>query len=361
MSPTVSVILPSYNHAKYVDACISAFLCQTFQDFELIIIDDASTDDTVARIRSYEDPRITLIAREHNRGVAAGMNEGFRRAKAEVVCFFATDDLPDSDYLKQVVSVFERAPSAVAAYFPLRKIREDGTAMEQDCFLPYGVGRFEILRRSFLQGNQLPSPGMVIRRESALKSRLPEGVCQYSDWMFNNRLLLIGEIYLGEQPLLSYRVSPSSLSAPSQGSISRDRLETRIMLDDFLEVREMSVLAQIFPEEIKPYAMLPDKHIPFVLGRIALLSDNPEKRSWGYEVIMRHLSGPEVAESLRLHAGFTFKDLMAMTPGLTSSKTDELGRLHGEVHRLRRRVRRFRRILVALVCALALAGWIICR
>ena len=357
--PRVSVVLPSYNHARFVDACIAAFLNQTFLDFELIIIDDASTDDTAARIRSHDDPRITLIARGYNRGVAAGMNEGFSMAKAEIVCFFATDDLPDPGYLAEVVRIFEREPSAVAAYFPLRKINEDGSPMAQDCFLPRGCGRFEILRRSFMEGNQLPSPGMAIRRDVALKSKLPEGVCQYSDWMLNNRLLLLGEIVLGEESFLSYRVSPSSLSARSPGSVARDQLETRIMMEDFLKIREMSVLEQIFPDQIKPYEKLPDQHIPYLLGRMALLSDISEKRNWGYEIIMRHLSDPAMAESLRLLSGFTYKGLMSLTPAAVA-RSDELEGILGDVRRLRRRVRRLRLALVAFACGLILAAWILC-
>jgi glycosyltransferase involved in cell wall biosynthesis len=359
--PRVSVVLPSYNHGRYVDACIAAFLRQTFQDFELIIIDDASNDDTVTRIRSHDDPRITLLARPTNRGVAAGMNEGLSMAKADILCFFATDDFPDPDYLAEVVRAFERAPAVVAVYFPLRKIMEDGSPMAQHAPLPREAGRFETLRRSFMEGNQLPSPGMAMRRDAALKSILPEGVCQYSDWMLNNRLLLLGEIALGERPLLSYRVSPSSLSARSLGSLARDGLETRIMMDDFLQIRDTSVLVRMFPEEIGPYMKLPARHIPYILGRMALLSPIGEKRSWGYEIIMRHVSEPDIAESLRQFAGFTYKDLMALTPMDSAKTLLELGELRGEARRLRRRVLRLRLTLGMLVCGLAVAIWMLFR
>lgn len=348
--PSVSVILPAYNHARFVDECIAAFLAQDLQDFELIVIDDASTDDTAARIRRFEDPRITLIARGVNRGVAAGMNEGFSRAKSDIVCFFATDDLPDSCYLSEVVSIFKREPYAVAAYFPLRKISEEGSPLANDCQLPYGIKRMEILRRSFFGANQLPSPGMAIRRDAAIKSNLPEGVCQYSDWILNNRLILLGEVILGSKPLLSYRVSSSSLSARSLGSVARDQLETRIMMDDFLEIREMAALAQIFPVEIKPYEKLPDLHVPYVLGRLALLSDIAEKRAWGYEIIMRHISDASVAKSLSELAGFSYKDLMASAPTETASHVED-------IRILRRQARRLRRWLVILAAILMLALW----
>lgn len=353
-TPAVSVVLPAYNHAHYVDDCIAAFLVQTCQDFELIVIDDASTDGTAAKVRRHKDPRIKLIERDINRGVAAGMNEGFGLASSDVVCFFATDDLPDPCYLAEVISIFERKPSAVAAYFPLRKMSESGVALAHGLPLPYGAGRFELLRRSFLGGNPLPSPGMAMRRDAAVCSKLPEGVCQYSDWMLNNRLLLSGEVVLWDRPLLSYRVSASSLSARSLGSIARDQLETRIMMDDFLGINEMAILSQIFPVELKPYEKLPELHIPYVLGRLALLSDIAEKRAWGYEVIMRHLSDEDLATSLRLLTGFSFRELMALAPTESASQIEE-------IRLLRRRIRHLRRWIFALSVGLSLALWILYR
>lgn len=351
-APAVSVVLPAYNHARYVDDCIGAFLAQTCQDFELIVIDDASADGTAAKVRRYKDPRIKLIEHEVNRGVAAGMNEGFGLARSDIVCFFATDDLPDPCYLAEVISIFERKPSAVAAYFPLRRMSESGVILTPGLPLPCGVGRFQLLRSSFLGGNPLPSPGMAMRRDAAVCSRLPEGVCQYSDWMLNNRLLLSGEVVLWHRPLLSYRVSASSLSARSLGSIARDQLETRIMMDDFLVIREMSLLSQIFPTELKRYEKLPDLHISYVLGRLALQSDMAEKRAWGYEVIMRHLSDEGLASSLRSLTGFSFRELMMLAPTESAARIEE-------IRLLRRRIRHLRRWIFALSLGLLLTLWIL--
>ena len=59
-APKVSVRLPSYNHGKYVGECLRSVLGQTFRDFEVVVVDDGSTDDTVAVVRSFDDPRIRL-------------------------------------------------------------------------------------------------------------------------------------------------------------------------------------------------------------------------------------------------------------------------------------------------------------
>ena len=159
--PAISVVMPSYNHGRYVDACIKGFLAQSFQNFELIIIDDASSDDNVEQIRRFQDSRIRFLSRQANRGVAAGMNEGFRMAKADLICFFATDDLPEPGYLEAALRGFDTNPAAVGVYFPLRKIGESGESLGGRVSLPSGAGHRELLRRSFMGGNQLPRPAWL--------------------------------------------------------------------------------------------------------------------------------------------------------------------------------------------------------
>ena len=332
-----------------MDACIEAFLGQTFQDFELVIIDDASTDDNVVRIRSHQDERISLVARAKNSGVAQGMCDGFRLAKADLVAFFATDDLPAPGYLAAAVGIMAQNPSADAAYFPSVHIDEDGRAAGDFCSLPQGVARLEILRRSFLGGNQLPSPGMVIRRDAVLGSLVPSGVAQYSDWVLNNRLLLRGDIVLAEEKYVFYRISTASLSARSDKAIAREAAETRLMMDDFLALGTISQIREIFGNDAEEFAHLPDIHVPYVLGQLALRSRYHEKRCWGYETILRHVSDPRLAASLSEVAGFTYKELMALAPVTEGSPVKE-------INDLRRRLMRQKRISAVLALLAFLVG-----
>lgn len=347
--PAISVVMPSYNHGRYVDACIEAFLGQTFEDFELIIIDDASTDDNVDRIRSHGDERIRLITRATNCGVAKGMCDGFRLAKADLVAFFATDDLPAPGYLAAAVGIMAQNPSAGVAYFPSSHIDEEGQVTGNACSLPSGLSRLEILRRSFFGGNQLSSPGMVIRRDAAAGSLAPSGLAQFSDWSLNNRLLLKGDVVLADEKLVFYRISTSSLSARSDTTIAREAAEMRLMMDDFMALRTMSQVRGVFGKDADEFADLPDFHVPYVLGRLALRSGCHEKRCWGYETILRHFSHPGVPESLAEKAGFSYKDLMALAPVLEGSPVKE-------INDLRRRLRRQKRTSVILALLAVLVG-----
>jgi glycosyltransferase involved in cell wall biosynthesis len=323
-------------------------LAQDDPRWELIIIDDNSADDNVAQIRRFHDDRIKVITRAHNRGLTAGMTEGVALASAEIIAFMASDDLAHPRYISSLIASFDANPRASAVYVSLERIDERGVPLGRQFRLPAACNRHELLRKSFLGPNQLPSPGMALRREVATSLYLSEGVVQYADWMWHNQILMRGDVVLLEEQLVRYRVSSASLGYRTTSSLAREMLETRVMMDDFLAIKDMAFLAQVFPGEIIPYQSLPARHIPYVLGRLALLSDIPEKRCWGYETIMRHLSGPDMAESLREHAGFTHEDLMAMVPTEAASLVED-------ARRLRRQVRHLRRWAVVLAAGLMAA------
>ncbi len=95
-APTVSVIIPAYNQAVYVSEAIQSVLGQTYPDFELIVVDDGSTDETPQILASIQDPRIRIV-RQPNKGLSAARNTGLRESSAPLVTFLDSDDffLPD--------------------------------------------------------------------------------------------------------------------------------------------------------------------------------------------------------------------------------------------------------------------------
>lgn len=91
-SPTVSVIIPTYNRAHLVGRSIQSVLNQTYQDFEIIVVDDASTDNTEEVVKSFNDPRICYIRHKQNHGGSAARNTGIRTARGEYIAFLDSDD-----------------------------------------------------------------------------------------------------------------------------------------------------------------------------------------------------------------------------------------------------------------------------
>ena len=88
----ISILCPSFNHQRFIADHIKSVLNQSFKDFELIIVDDCSTDDNVAQISQFNDPRIKLIRHEFNKGINATLNTAFENANGEYLMFIAGDD-----------------------------------------------------------------------------------------------------------------------------------------------------------------------------------------------------------------------------------------------------------------------------
>lgn len=107
-SPTVSVVIPTYNRARLVMEAVDSVLEQSFRDFELVVIDDGSTDGTAERLAPYGD-RIRLC-RQENRGASAARNAGIRRARGRYICFLDSDDLWLKDKLQAQMDLVVRDP-----------------------------------------------------------------------------------------------------------------------------------------------------------------------------------------------------------------------------------------------------------
>lgn len=91
--PKISVIMPAYNAEKYIDEAIDSILNQTYKDFELIIINDGSTDNTKEIILKYDDPRIIYLENEKNRGIVKTLNKGLNQARGEYIARMDADDI----------------------------------------------------------------------------------------------------------------------------------------------------------------------------------------------------------------------------------------------------------------------------
>ena len=111
--PAVSVVIPLYNKGPYIARALNSVLAQTFQDFEVIVVDDGSTDDGAAVVRGFDDPRIRLIQQE-NQGVSAARNRGIEAARAELVAFLDADDEWLPGFLGTVMRLRRKFPEAGA-------------------------------------------------------------------------------------------------------------------------------------------------------------------------------------------------------------------------------------------------------
>ncbi|MFN3543481.1 MAG: glycosyltransferase family 2 protein [Thiobacillus sp.] len=115
MSPRVSIVMPCHNAERHLPVSVGSVLAQSFQDWELIAIDDGSQDGTSAWFEAQHDPRIHVI-RQANQGVSAARNRGLAQCKGEYIGFLDADDTWDPEFLSTLLGELDTHPEAVLAY-----------------------------------------------------------------------------------------------------------------------------------------------------------------------------------------------------------------------------------------------------
>jgi glycosyltransferase involved in cell wall biosynthesis len=110
--PKVSVVMPAYNAAKYIKSAIESVLSQTFDDFELLVINDASTDDTAQIVRDIaaEDERVVLLQNDRGKGVAGAINTGLEHSRGQYIARADADDISYPERFQKQVDYLDLHP-----------------------------------------------------------------------------------------------------------------------------------------------------------------------------------------------------------------------------------------------------------
>jgi len=115
--PFFSIVIPTYNRAEYINKAVQSLLSQTFSDFEIIIIDDASTDDTEDIIQSYDDKRIVYIKNAANKERCISRNRGIEKANGKYICFLDSDDYHLPNHLEKLYQLISSKNEPEAFFF----------------------------------------------------------------------------------------------------------------------------------------------------------------------------------------------------------------------------------------------------
>ncbi len=109
MHRLISVIVPVYNCEKYIRRLVESILNQSYGNFELILVNDGSKDNTLAILKDFKDRRVQIISKE-NSGVSDTRNVGFNKSKGELICFLDADDYIDQGFFQEIIEIFDRYP-----------------------------------------------------------------------------------------------------------------------------------------------------------------------------------------------------------------------------------------------------------
>jgi len=219
LRPHVSVIIPNFNYAKYLDQRILSVLDQTFQNLEIILLDDASTDKSVDVISRFaSDPRVTTRFNKKNSGsVFKQWNLGVQMARGEYIWIAEADDLAEPKLLESLVRVLDANKSVGLAYCQSWKIDGDGQILGTMRFAERWDRDFinngreecrELLGTNFLTwGNTIPNASAVVFRRDVFQRTggAPEWLRLNGDWYFYLQILSVSDVAFIAEPLNYYR------------------------------------------------------------------------------------------------------------------------------------------------------------
>jgi glycosyltransferase involved in cell wall biosynthesis len=208
--PTISVIVPAYNAERTVLHTIASIQQQTFYDFELIVINDGSTDRTLELLGTVKDPRLKVFSYK-NGGLPVARNRGISHASGEFLAFLDADDLWTADKLELQLTALQQHPEAGVAYSWTRYMDEQGESFYPDRPVLFeGNVYAELLVNNFLSSGSNP----LIRRQ-AIESigEFDPAIPPCADWDFYLRLAARWSFVVVPKPQILYRQSSSSMSA----------------------------------------------------------------------------------------------------------------------------------------------------
>jgi len=205
--PTISVMMCAYNAEQYLRESIDSVLQQTFTNFEFVIVDDGSTDNTIKIIQEYKDLSIRLIRGKHD--YIRSLNLGMRHCRADLVARMDADDRMMPDRLKKQLAVMQDNPDLAACFSWAEKF---GAAEGI-----HGFGVRERVDNAFfwlLTGNYLTHPSVVLRKSFLQEQRLHYKRYPYAEdyKLWTDITQRGGNIYVIPEPLIQYRVGNSQVS-----------------------------------------------------------------------------------------------------------------------------------------------------
>jgi len=208
--PKISVVIPVYNGEKTIQKTIESVLKQTWQDFELIVINDGSQDATLEILSSIQDPRLQILSYD-NAGLASSRNRGIDQAQGEFISFLDADDLWTSDKLEAQFQALQEHPEAAVAYSWTDYIDQLSQFLHSGRHITINGNVYQhLLVNNFLENGSNP----LIRKQALNQvGKFDTSLKAGEDWDMWLRLAVHYQFVAVPLPQILYRVSADSMSS----------------------------------------------------------------------------------------------------------------------------------------------------
>ncbi len=291
--PLVSVVMPVYNGEKFVAEAIESILNQTYTDWELIIVNDGSTDNTESVIKKFtQDKRIRYYKHNKNLGQSYAYNKGFFLAKGKYIAIQDSDDISLPHRLEREVEVLEKHPECKFVFSPAIFIdlkgmsfsKWGGDNLKEGSYTPY-----ETFYKLYIEGNFIPNPSVLLR------SPAPEYISMFkivNDYLAYLKLCHKHKIYFISEPLVKMRRGKNHFSLCSKRTqlFCEERRLLKYIHKLYSKSKQLSVASSIYfqamshqlRKETIYYANQGFRWRSKLSAVKAFLYSPLDKRSWGF-------------------------------------------------------------------------------
>jgi glycosyltransferase involved in cell wall biosynthesis len=207
--PKISVLMPAYNAAAYIREAISSVLAQTFRDFELLVINDGSTDNTESIVQSFNDPRVVLINKDHE-GIAAALNIGLKLAQSSYIARFDADDICQPQRLEKQFNFLEDHPDYVLVGSDAEYILENGDFLFS--FQCIAHSNDEVQQNLYVYCPFIHSAVMYRTEEVIKVGGYNVQAHTFEDYLLWTALAKAGKMQNLREPLIKVRINASSVT-----------------------------------------------------------------------------------------------------------------------------------------------------
>lgn len=255
MQPKVSIVLVFYNDEKYLSQTLDSCLKQTFQDFEIILLDNGSIDNSRKIVDNYkeQDSRIKIIENEKNYHLCG---ENFAKlvnhASGSYVKLFCADDIMHPECIETQVTFLDNNPNYIACFSHMKTIDEDSNLKKKTFKSQIKSDRFSYLNHIFYHGNAFLFPTAIVRKEHLIPSEFDNRLRHFFDVTLWIKLLKKGEVKVIDEDLIKYRLRNDQGNV---SNISNDQIRERLYLfemnhiyNDFFNLDNVFEYQEIFPE-----------------------------------------------------------------------------------------------------------------
>lgn len=285
--PEISVIMPVYNAEKYLSESIESILNQSYSDFELLILNDSSTDNSKEIITQYQkkDPRIILIDKVKNIGPANLRNEGFNLARGNFIALMDADDIAMPNRFEKQIQILKNNPEigVCGTWFTFFGGKKNRVIRHSE--------KHDVIKISFLHNCSIGNPTVMLRKKNLNGLEFNNDYVPVEDYDLWSRLLSKTTFYNIPESLLNYRQHDDNISKTKIENVSRSIRNVKINqmsqfgIDDADAEIDFYLNAVSFKKKL-----LPAEIIQVIKSSKILISQNKKLTNYNQELLEKHIN-----------------------------------------------------------------------